>query len=162
VKQRYVIPLVFVVFLLATGTASAGQPVVNRGEWTWHWEYNPSPCAFPVVEDSVGRYQETYFFDNAGSFIKWTGHAMGTGSISAPGTSTVVLTGPVSMHEEWNEVTQTFTARGLDMAITVPGYGTVFFEAGRLLPDGRIVGNHTFTFNDAEKMAVLCGLLAGE
>jgi hypothetical protein len=72
-----------------------------------------------------------------------------------------VLTGPVSVHEEWNYVTQTYTVRGLDMAITVPGYGVVFFEVGRLLPDGRIVGNHTLTFNDSERLAVLCALLAG-
>ena len=38
------------------------------------------------------------------------------------------------MHEEWNETTQAFTARVLDMAIMVPGYGAVFFEVGRLLP----------------------------
>jgi hypothetical protein len=56
----------------------------------------------------------------------------------------VVLTGTFSLTEEWNEITQTYAVRGVAPAITVPGYGTVFFEAGRLMPNGRIVGDHTF------------------
>ncbi len=155
-KRLCVIPLVLVIFLLAAGTAFADQPIVNRGPWTWHWEYAPSPCAFPVVDDAVGVYQETIFFNNAGNFTKWRWHGHGTSSISAPGTSDVVLTGNFSITEEWNEVTQTFTVRGVDLAITVPGHGAVLFEAGRLLPNGRVVGNHTLGVRKAWPCSAPC------
>jgi hypothetical protein len=160
VKRLSVLLLVLVLLLLAVGTVSANAPIINRGPSSWHWEFDPSPCAFPVHYDSVGDGQETIFFDNEGNFVKWRWHGVGTASLSAPGTSDVVLTGNFSLTEEWNEITQTFTVRGVDAAFTVPGEGTTWcFEAGRLLPDGRIVGNHVLS---PEKAAVLCALLAGE
>jgi hypothetical protein len=160
VKRLSVISLVLVMLLLAVGTVSADAPIIYRGPSSWHWDYNPSPCAFPVQYDSVGNGQETIFFDNEGNFVKWRWHGVGTASLSAPDTSDVVLTGNFSLTEEWNEITQTFTVHGVDAAFTVPGSGTVWaFEAGRLLPDGRIVGNHVWS---PEKAAVLCALLAGE
>ena len=150
--------LVVVLALLPVGAVSAGAPVQNTGVW------QPEPfalgmCDFPVIDSPVADYREQIFFDDDGNFTKWRWHGNGTDYLTAPGTSDVVLTGPFSIHEQWDEARQEFTVSGMDFAITIPGYGAVLFEAGRLLPDGRIVGIHTG--GDPDTWAILCSVLAG-
>lgn len=111
------------------------------------------------MDNEVGTWHETSFYDNQGNLVRFRGHYSGTDNLYNPENPDVVLSGPFSVHVESDPRTGEESIFGVAFNITVPGYGAVFHESGRTFPSGRTVGKHT-TFNP-EALAEFCAMLAG-
>ena len=163
-KKLAVLLAVLLLTLVAAVPVAAAPPVVKAGSFDDIFEVaDPVPlCSGIVVMDhSVYTYRDTYYYNNQGQLIRYHSEWSGMDNLYNAANPDFVLSGHFSANYFVNYVTGEESAPGTYWSITVPGYGTVFKEAGLWKSrTDRLVGIHTSL--DPEKMALLCSLLGGE
>jgi hypothetical protein len=164
-RTRSAVLLSFVLMLVLAIPVSAAPPVVYTGEGEDTYilvnEYGERPCPdFDVYNHVVYSWRSTEYYDNDGNLLRVISHGAGMDNLYNLNNPDVVLSGPYSAVEIYDARTGDWSFPGTYWSITVPGYGTVFKEAGLYkTKTGRLVGIHTSY--DPDKMAVFCALLRG-
>jgi hypothetical protein len=153
---------VLLLTLVAAVPVAAAPPVVDAGSFDDDYADDLPLCPGIVLRDhSVGTYRNTWFYDNEGKLLRYHSEWSGVDNLYNAANPDFVLSGHFSANYFENYVTGEISAPGTYWSITVPGYGTVFKEAGLWKSrTDRLVGIHTSL--DPEKMALLCLLLGGE
>jgi hypothetical protein len=153
---------VLLLTLVAAVPVAAAPPVVDTGSFDEDFADDLPLCPGIVLRDhSVGTYRDTSYFDNQGKLLKYHHSWSGVDNLYNAANPNLVLSGHFSANYFYNAVTGEESAPGTFWSITVPGYGTVFKEAGLWKSrTDRLVGIHTSL--DPEKMALLCSLLGGD
>ena len=136
---RLAVALCWVVAALPVASAAAMPPtvevspfelieVVAPGETL---NYGTNPCTFTVTIHHQGTFVITTFFDRDGTPIRQLGRSVDfTETYSANGRSlTTKSTASVRIEATDGEIT--FTGRGNQRHLTVPGAGLVLANAGR-------------------------------
>ena len=148
-------------FLLLSFDALAGKPVSYTDEYPYLWEI--VDCGdFWVVDDSWEIDKINEFYDKDGNFVRlqliWTtyddiyrddepegAHLFGKSHVSAR----------ISFDENGDEL---WTQQGQVVNITIPGYGPLFFDAGKVVynVDNEIIFSagkrHDWNFGDFEAL----------
>ena len=161
-KPPFALLLALAFVLLLAVPVSATPPVVETVSAEDDYvAFDNDPCPGLVIRDhEVYTYTKTSYFDDQGNLVRTQIHAVGTDNLYNPMNPDVVLSGHFVHNFLIDERTGEQTDFGIPYHITVPGYGTVFVEAGRWFPDGRRVGKQSS--GDPKDMEQFCSLLAGD
>lgn len=159
---------------LAPVTASAAQPefYTRYDDITIDDPVLTPVCGFPVVSHYEGAVKGRNFYDKEGNLVRsfetYSHHYLHTYTNPATGT-TLTTGGPAAFRYEYHEDgSVTFTATGLQDNITVPGEGSVFRDAGKLVVEsgeitfeaGRHDAYRLFVLGETQLAQGLCDALA--
>lgn len=119
-------------------------------------------CAdFDVIDDGAGSARVTTYFDPLGNPNRVTMHAEYRGTLTNSVSGFFLDDAPSIAFVSVNLVARTEMHVGTFFNVTVPGVGTVYFDAGRLVYDGN--GTPTFVAGQhhapEETLAILCAAL---
>jgi hypothetical protein len=169
-RAQHIFPrlLILVSILLVTlapvGVVSAAPPVIENGTWESDGPLYIQPCpGFVLWDHEVGTYHLTSYFDNQGNLTAAKVHFQATDNFYNPDNPGVVLSGLFNVTAEVDLQTgDLINMSGLDVHITIPGYGRVAFLTGHWLryPDIQLGGLDSF--QNPKDMAVFCSMLAGQ
>lgn len=138
-RKYHAIPLLAVVFLLLFSfNAQAGKPAMGHSEFSDLFVL--AECdGFNVMDDSWNMVAMKDFFDQDGNWVRsqwnWKAYDYLYSSLYPDG---LILTGTASvMTRFWaGDLGEDYqSVQGLNIGIVVPGYGPLFFEAGKIVFD---------------------------
>ncbi len=160
-KRTVAVALALVFVLMLAIPASAGAP--TRENITYDLNsplWDPSPCpGLDVRLREVGTGAVTYFYDAQGNLKYFRIMAQGTDYVFNAVTPDIVLTGHFSAEVVFDANGVPQYELGRILQVTVPGYGTVVFRAGRWnVVTGQFLGNNSL--DNPKDVAQMCSLLA--
>jgi len=167
-RMKLAVVLALALMLLAAVPVSAAKPVVI--DWVYEddnvWSAAPCP-GFDVWDHEVLNVRTTLFYDDEGNLLREISLLKGTNTLYTLENPGVELVGETAITIHYNYVTGTGYGTGLISNLTIPGYGTVFVQAGRwdqnlypVYPDSHLAGKDSF--GDPEDIEQLCSYLAAK
>jgi len=162
------------VLALAPATASAAQPefYTRYDDVTIDDPFLTPACGFPVVAHFEGAVKGRNFYDKEGNLVRsfetYSHRYLPTFTNPATGTSFTSSAPAVFRYEYHEDGTFTFTVTGLQDNITVPGEGSMFRDAGKIVIEGGDItfeaGRHDefrlFVLGETQQVQELCEALA--
>lgn len=128
--RPFALLLALVLALSFVAPVAAVPPDVS----TEHFDYTyaVADCGdFTVMDHIVYDLDSTTFYDQNGAAIKVHFRAQGVDNIYNPAHPDYVIPGKFSWNAAWDVVPDTLAVAGLYIHITLPGRGSVFFDAGK-------------------------------
>lgn len=172
---RRLLLAIVALLVLAPATASAAQPefYTRYDDVTIDDPFLTPACGFPVVAHFEGAVKGRNFYDKEGNLVRsfetYSHRYLHTFTNLATGTS-FTSSAPAVFRYEYHEdgSIRTFTVTGLQDNITVPGEGSVFHDAGKIVIEGGEItfeaGRHDefrlFLLDETQQVQELCEALA--
>jgi hypothetical protein len=154
-------PIVLLVALLLVFTAavpvSANAPVSTSQDVDFTFDFVDCGEGHVIFDHVVATEQWTVFHNQEDNTIKITIHGQGTDNLYSLAAQDKVASGKFVFHYALDMVTGEATATGINVNITLPGYGAVYLESGMVSSDGKRVGHIV----SAEALQKLCSWFFG-
>jgi hypothetical protein len=125
--------LVTVAVGAAAATASADSFVVQHDRFTdTRSSVDPSLCPFPVAVSSTANIDDALFFDATGNLVRVLETVNHVAITYSANGKTLTATGTGGFDLRFNpDGSVTAATFGINLLLTIPGYGAVFLDAGR-------------------------------